>query len=167
MADLPVEAQLITATFELLAVRGITSAIRANTLRLGGYEGPLGNIDNPKPPPSLANFGTQHHPGLPDSRHGPATIVEIRIDRRCDRDDCYARHATRDRPRRDDVRIDDALPTSDAERASGVPSRHESPLVPPWRLPLPIPRDDCPRVVKYEPPASDQMRTGMLLDQLV
>ena len=41
-----------------------------------------------------------------------------------------------------------------------------SPLVPPWRMPLPIPEESRMRVIKYVLPSPDQKGSGRLLDIL-
>lgn len=168
MADDPqVQAALITAIFDLAVVKGIRGAIRVNLLKKGGREGLLGNIENPKPPSSQANFGEQHHAGA----ERPSYIIDIPVARlravepspRCE---------CRSTPRATDyapalpnlVPTDVTLPTSDAERASGVASRHESPLAPPWRMPLPIAVPHAIHVVKYQAVRSDQIHKGQMLD---
>ena len=167
--DLRVQAQLITAIFDLSVVKSIRGAIRANLLKKGGREGPLGNIENPKPPPSLPNFGEQHHAGLAER---PPVLLDAPIARRraveaAER--CECRHT----PRSTDagfalpslIPTDVTLPASDAERASGVPSRRVSPLVPPWEMPLPVaPPPPAIRVVKYQAARADQNGKGRQID---
>ena len=143
-----VQASLIVASFELFAVRSIREAVRVNTLQKGGREGPLGNIENPKPPPSLANYGEQRHGTVATSvahtvglseRSRTALDCYRAVDCACRCDDREIRYATLGQPPLQSLIPNDiTLPTSDAERAEGVPSRHPSPLVPPWELPLPL-----------------------------
>lgn len=165
MADLRVQAELIVAMFDLIAVRSITNAVAANTLKRGGRMGPLGNIENPKPPPSLPNFGEQATGTVPLR---PPESLDAPIARRRDVEPtphCEHRLA----PRATDVGpdhipSDGALPATDAERASGLPSKRESPLVPPWAMPLPVAPAPKLVVVKYEAQQADLSNKGLLLD---
>src|SRR5687768_10862868 len=49
MADLGTAVAFMTAVVELAQVKSIRNAIKANLLAKGGIEGPLGNIEMPKP----------------------------------------------------------------------------------------------------------------------
>lgn len=165
--DFRVQAQLITAIFELSAVKSIRGAMRVNLLRRGGREGPLGNIENPKPPLSQANFGEQRH-GLvplhpPTSLDAPPPRVrEVGSIDRCDRR-CADRATDAIVSLPNMIPTDATLPASDAERASGLPARHDSPLAPPWSQPLPIVPQPIVHVVKYEAVRPDH-QMGRLLD---
>ena len=168
--DLQLQAALIVATFELKAVRSIRDAVRVNTLKKGGREGPLGNIDNPKPPPSLPNYGEQRHGAFdPDAHASQPRVEHHRAIEPSRRSECYgAAHATHAPQRLPDFTPTDlTLPTSDAERASGLPSQHGSPLAPPWAMPLPIPESARVRLVKYVVPTADLSRKGSLVDCFV
>jgi hypothetical protein len=163
--DLRVRAALIVAVFDLIAVRSITNAVAVNTLKRGGRMGPLGNIENPKPPPSLPNFGEQSTGTVP--LHPPMSL-DAPIARRRDVEPTI-RCGHRVTPRATDVAptfipTDDTLPATDAERASGLPSKRESPLAPPWAMPLPIQVPPEIRVVKWEAARADQVSKGLLLD---
>ena len=167
-SDPQVQAALITAIFDLAVVKSIRGAIRVNLLKKGGREGLLGNIENPKPPPSQANFGEQRHPGAVDR---PSVLLDVPIARlrpveassRCE-NRAMPRSTDLAAPLPDLTPTDVTLPTSDAERASGVASRHESPLVPPWQLPLPIAAPLAIRVVKYDAACADLNGKGKMLD---
>lgn len=167
--DLRVQAELITAVFDLKLVQGIRNAIRVNLLKKGGREGPLGNIENPKPPPSLPNFGEQRHPGAterPSTIGVDATPPRLRgIDTACPCDHRAADRATDVAPLPSLIPSDVTLPATDAERASGWPAKHESPLVPPWRMPLPV--EPQILLVKYDACRPDQKGKGQMLDLFI
>ncbi|MEM6315527.1 MAG: hypothetical protein AAF743_15675 [Planctomycetota bacterium] len=81
----PTTPALIAPYFDLLAVRGITGAIRANLLAAGGRPGPLGTVQMPKPAPTQKPAATFEPrkvitptPTIEPRRvHRPAERVEV------------------------------------------------------------------------------------------
>lgn len=151
MSDLATVASLITAVSDLKVVKSIRAAVRVNTLRKGGVEGPLGNIENPKP-------GLRGQYGIePEPRYEPRRVIhpEPRYEQR------VVEYRTIERPAID--ALNQPLPPEQSE----LPARSKSPLVPPWELPLPIAQTPSIKVVKYEASKPDLICKGMLIDLFI
>ncbi|MFT3786836.1 MAG: hypothetical protein QM770_11825 [Tepidisphaeraceae bacterium] len=132
---------LIVATMDLLAVRSITRAVRANLIAAGGVPGPLGTVEMPKPV-------------------GDGMIREPRFEPR------WVYHPTpRFTPR--PVHHPDPIferPVTFAPLEPERPSRLIYPLLPPWKQ-LPPPRESVAQVVvKYAPAPPDHQVRGSILD---
>ena len=151
MSDLATSVQLLQAVIDLKVVKSITNAIRVNTLKRGGVEGPLGNIENPKPG-VRGQFGIEPEPRYEHRRviH-PEPRYETRV----------VHHRTVERPALADLK-QTAQPE---ESACSLP--HTSPLAPPWQLPLPIVETPALKVVKYEASRPDLICKGMLIDLFI
>lgn len=150
MSDLSTAVDLLVAVIDLKVVKSIRNAVRVNTLKKGGVEGPLGNIENPKP--VHGSFGVNLEPRYEQRRviH-PEPTYETRI----------VHHRTVERPAIADLK--QPLP---AEQIA-PPAAQKSPLVPPWEMPLPIVSAPTIKVVKYEAPRPDQNCKGMLIDLFI
>ncbi len=150
MSDLSTAVDLLVAVIDLKVVKSIRNAVRVNTLKKGGVEGPLGNIENPKP--VHGSFGVIVEPRYEQRRvFHPEPTYEARI----------VHHRTVERPAIADLK-QPLLPEQMAP-----PAIQKSPLVPPWQMPLPIVAVPTIKVVKYEAPQPDQICKGMLVDQFI
>lgn len=154
MTDIGTAVSLLVAITDLAVVKSIRKAIKANLIAEGGIEGPLGNIEMPKP------LGTRTRESEPeDGYHSTvrpeqqltATSMPVPIVR-IDRVVQYVR----------DVPPVDAIETMPEE-----PHRHREngPLVPPWLMPLPEPSRSRP-VIKCPPRPADVFNKGSMLDLL-
>lgn len=150
MSDLSTGVALLQSIADLKLVKSIRAATRVNTLKKGGVEGPLGNIENPKP--VVGSFGVQVEP-----RYGPRRVIhpEPRYEQR------VIEYRTVERPALAD--LEQPVPTEQ----SIPPVRHKSPLIPPWEMPLPVAQTPPVKVVKYEANKPDLICKGMLLDLFI
>lgn len=151
MSDLATGVQLLQAVIDLKVVKSIRNAIRVNTLRQGGVEGPLGNIENPKP-------GLRGQIGIepePRYEHRQAIHPQPRFETR------VVHHRTVERIALADLK-------SPVQPEEPAPSSHPaSPLAPPWQLPIPIEQAPVLKVVKYEASRPDLICKGMLIDLFI
>lgn len=151
MSDLATGVQLLQAIIDLKVVKSIRNAIRANQLKAGGVEGPLGNIENPKP-------GVRGQIGIePEPRYEPRPVVhpEPRFESR------VVHYRTVERPALAELR-DPVLPEQ-----SAPPVERKSPLTPPWEMPMPLVEKPIVKVVKYEAAQPDLISKGMLIDLFI
>lgn len=150
MSDFQTGAALLQAIVDLKVVKDICAAVRANTLKKGGYEGPLGNIENPKP--VHGSWGVLMEPRYEQRQvFHPEPKYEQRV----------VHYRTVERPAM--VNLKQPAPPEQ----SAPPIRMKSPLAPPWELPLPIAQPPAVRVVKYESAKPDVICKGMLIDLFI
>jgi hypothetical protein len=151
MSDLATGVALLQAVIDLKVVKSITNAVRVNTLKRGGVEGPLGNIENPKPG-MRGQFGIE-----PEPRYEPRRVIhpEPRYETQ------VVHHRTVERPAIAELK--DPLPPEQTL----PPVQHKSPLVPPWEMPLPIVETPSVNIVKYEAARPDLICKGMLIDLFI
>lgn len=151
MSDLATSVELLQAVIDLKVVKLLTNAIRANTLKKGGVEGPLGNIENPKPG-VRGQFGIE-----PEPRYEPRRVIhpEPRYETR------VVHHRTVERL----ALIDLKQPPPPEQTAPPLPT--SSPLAPPWRMPLPIEQPLALKIVKCEAVRPDLICKGMLIDLFI
>lgn len=154
MSDFQTGAALLQAITDLKVVKDIRAAIRSNTLKKGGYEGPLGNIENPKP--VHGSWGV-----LMEPRYEQRQVIhpEPRYEQR------VVHYRTVERPAMVDLK-QPQNPSLPSEQ-SAPPARTKSPLAPPWEMPLPIEQTPAIKVVKYEAAKPDQICKGMLIDLFI
>jgi hypothetical protein len=151
MSDFATQAALVQAVFDLKVVQSIRSAVRINTLTRGGVEGPLGNIENPKPG-VRGQFGIE-----PEPRYEPRRVVEPepRFETR------HVEYRTVERPAQ--AALDDPI----LPEQTTPPVQSKSPLAPPWEMPMPLVEKPVLKVVKYEAAQPDLISKGMLIDLFI
>lgn len=154
MSDLGTSVALLQAVVDLSLIKSIRSAIRVNTLKAGGVEGPLGNIENPKP-------GVRGQFGIdPEPRYEPRRVIhpEPRYELQ------VVHHRTVERPALAELK--QPLPPEQTTLPACATAQ-SSPLAPPWEMPLPIEPTLAIRVVKYEQSKPDLICKGMLIDLFI
>lgn len=150
MTDLTSVASLLVAASQLAAVRAVTVPVKANLLAAGGVEGALGTITMPRrdlPTHNIAVNSRFNDPKrLPAvTQCTPTTIV---------RTDTVVIHTP----------IVPPVERIELVESEPRPTCKTSPLVPPWRMPLPSDESHVRLVIKCPPPPPDVMSKGMLLD---
>ena len=150
MSDLGTAVSLLQAVIDLKAVKSIRAAIRINTLKQGGVEGPLGNIENPKP--ARGQIGID-----PQPRYEPRRLFHPspQIDSR------DVHHRMVERPALIDLR--QPLPPEQTSPSA----KSKGPLLPPWQLPLPIAQPPTIKVVKYGVSSPDLKCKGQMIDTFI
>ena len=164
-------AALLVAAIELKEVQDIRQAVRANLIAAGGVPGALGTITMPHHRSETHGaFGWRDS----DDRHGGVTVQTFvsqkaqssrLLAHSCEqRPGCTPRAAFRDDTTRQANRP--AASVDPAARVEAEPPLGErlTPLVPPWRLPLPIESAGAVRVIRWEAPKPDLMHKGQLVD---
>ena len=155
MADLGTAVAFLTAVVELAQVKSIRNAMKANLIARGGIEGPLGNIEMPKPlgPRTRESLAPTGYTVLPN-RQGVMKVAATPIVRT----ELILVHVP-------------AVPSPNAsEMLPAEPHRHREyglshgPLVPPWKMPLVPDEATAVQVIKCPPPPPDVISKGLLLD---
>ena len=166
MSDLAAIATLIIATAELSAVRAVTRPIEANLAAAGGIKGALGTYTMPHGPSQTHGADgwtpTPNRPSIgPAARRQPTDIALHILQRR---EACTLpppESSTRAAFVGDETRL-----ANQPRQASDLTStpRLPSPLLPPWRLPLPGVEQSVAPLVKWVAAPPDPNRRGRLVD---
>jgi hypothetical protein len=151
MADIGTAVSYLTAVIELAQVKSVRKAMRANLIAAGGIEGPLGNIEMPKP------LGPQTRESVVVPRHGvrqsPAVATSMPVP-----------------VVRTETVVERVPAVASVDRIEMLPPEphrhreHGGPLVPPWQMPLVPDASVGPIVIKCPPPPPDVISKGQLLD---
>ena len=161
-------AALIVATTELSVVKDIRNAERATLIHAGGVPGPLSTIVMPKTvarerlvEPDVVyhrDVTTRVNDGPPSKSDAGSSgngCCPSRVDASHAADSVAPRLANEPRTV-DEVNADVAVELPLGKRLT--------PLVPPWRLPMPSSDAHAVRVVKWDAPKPDVICKGMLID---